>query len=68
MRGPAERDFDVMLKEGFFLPDDAGSLLGRVTDRDKKRRMPPGPREAWTEAEIKVLRDFVADLDKKQKK
>ena len=68
LRGTADRDFDFMLKEGFFLPDDAGSLLGRVADKDKKRRMPPPPRAAWTEAEIKTLRDFVMDLDKKQKK
>jgi hypothetical protein len=68
LRGTADRDFDMMLKDGFFLPDDAGSLLGRVADTDKKRRMPPGERAAWTEAEIKTLRDFVMDLDKKQKK
>jgi hypothetical protein len=68
LRGTPDRDFDVMLKEGFFLPDDAGSLIGRVGDKDKKRRMPPGPRAPWTEAEIKVLRDFVVDLDKKQQK
>ncbi|HEX3316028.1 MAG TPA: hypothetical protein VHR72_14115 [Gemmataceae bacterium] len=68
LRGVPSRDFDFMLKEGFFLPDDAGSLLGRVADKSKKRRMPPSPRAAWTEAEIKVLRDFVVDLDKLQKK
>jgi len=66
-RGDAGKDFAMLLKEGFFLPDDAGSLLSRVTDPDPKRRMPPGKLPAWSEADIKVLRTFVADLDRKQK-
>src|SRR6185312_16302785 len=27
LRGNADKDFGMLLKEGFFLPDDAGSLL-----------------------------------------
>jgi hypothetical protein len=66
LRGDAGKDFALMLREGFFLPDDAGSLLARITDKSPKRRMPPkGP--AWSEADVQVLRAFVRDLDKKQK-
>ena len=43
-------------------------LLARVEDRDAKRRMPPGKREAWTDPERKLLRDFVRDLHQKQQK
>jgi len=68
LRGDAGKDFVYLLKEGFFLRDDAGSLLARVSDKDKKRRMPPGLRAAWTDAEVSVLRAFVIDVDKKQKK
>ena len=48
--------------------DDSGSLLSRIEDKSAKRRMPPGKRTPWTEAETQVLRAFVVDLDKKQKK
>jgi hypothetical protein len=60
-----EKDFRMLLKEGFFLKDDAGSLLDRVVEKDKKRRMPPDNLPPWTEAQVRVLRDFVNDLDKK---
>jgi hypothetical protein len=68
MSGDADRDFRMMVRDGFFLKGDAGSLLARVLDTDKKRRMPPpskGP--AWGQADVKVLSDFVNDLHKKQK-
>jgi hypothetical protein len=68
LTGKADKDFAMLVKAGFFLPDDAGSLLGRVTDPDPKRRMPPGKRPHWSDKEIAVLRDFTADLNKKQKK
>jgi len=68
LTGAIEKDFPKMLKMGFFIPDDAGSLLGRVTDKDKKRHMPPPPRKSWTPEEIQLLRTFVMDMDKKQKK
>jgi hypothetical protein len=60
-----EKDFRMLLKEGFFLKDDAGSLLDRVVDKDKKRRMPPNNLPPWTETQVRVLREFVNDLDKK---
>lgn len=66
--GDAAKDFPLLVREGFFLPDDDGSLLGRIVDRDKSRKMPPGKRPAWTAAEVKTLRDFVAELDRRQKK
>ena len=51
----ADRDFDMMLKEGFFLPDDAGSLIVRVADTDKKRRI-ARTQATWNGSRIKVLR------------
>ena len=39
-----------------------------TTIKDAKRRMPPNGREGWSSKEIELLRTFVADLDKKQKK
>jgi hypothetical protein len=69
MTGNAEKDFRMMVKEGFFIPDDAGSLLKRIQSKDRKRRMPPpGKGEPWTDAEMKVLHNFVVDLEKKQQK
>src|SRR5204863_500760 len=56
--GNPDKDFVMLLRDGFFLKDDAGSLLERVADRDVKRRMPPN-RPAWPEADVKVLRTFV---------
>lgn len=66
--GEPSKDFHWLLREGFFDYGDRGSLLGRVTDKDQKRRMPPHPREAWTEEEIEVLRKFTMDVDAKQQK
>jgi hypothetical protein len=67
LTGKLNKDFPMLIKEGFFLPDDAGSLLGRVTDPDKERRMPQD-QAPWTKQEVEVLRAFVVDLDKKQQK
>src|SRR5436190_13593186 len=39
MSANADKDFRAMLRDGFFLKGDAGSLLARVLDTDKKRRM-----------------------------
>src|SRR5262245_22650245 len=41
MSGEADRDFRMLLRDGFLLKGDAGSLLERITDPDPKRRMPP---------------------------
>lgn len=68
LRGDVAKDFAFLVKEGFFIPKDPGSLLGRITDKDKKRHMPPAPRPSWTDAEIQILRDFEADLERKQSK
>ncbi|MCI0684175.1 MAG: hypothetical protein L0Y71_18860 [Gemmataceae bacterium] len=67
LTGQVERDFPMLLREGFFIPDDAGSLLGRITDKDPERRMPRSKVGLWTDAETKLLAQFVADLDKKQR-
>lgn len=77
MSGNVDKDFLMLLKEGFFLHPDAGSLLGRVTEKDPERRMPhkyvpgkkqPVPGEPWPEKDMQILRDFVIDLDRKQQK
>ncbi len=65
--GKSDADFRMLLKEGFFLKDDSGSLLHRVESK-KKDRMPPIKLPAWNDADQVVLRAFVADLDKKQAK
>jgi len=74
MTGDIDKDFPMLIKQGFFIPGDAGSLLGRMLDKDLKRVMPPPAKDAnfkrphWTEPEMAVLRTFVIDLDKKQKR
>jgi len=70
MKGDAAKDFRMLLKEGFLLPDDSGSVLTRVTTKDKKQMMPPPGKgsDPWTKADADVLRKFMADLDKKKKK
>lgn len=67
--GNAEKDFRMMVKEGFFIPNDSGSLLTRIKSKDRKQRMPPpGKGDPWTDAEKEVLHKFVVDLDKKQQR
>ncbi|MCI0641552.1 MAG: hypothetical protein L0Y72_15255 [Gemmataceae bacterium] len=74
MTGDIDKDFPMLIKQGFFIPDDAGSLLARMLDKDPKRIMPPPAKDPkfkrphWTEKELALLRAFVVDLDKKQKK
>lgn len=67
LSGDPDKDFRTLLRQGFFLKDDAGSLLGRIEDTNKKRRMPPDKLPGWTEAEKKPLRDLVDAIDRKQK-
>lgn len=67
--GNLEKDFRMLIREGFFLPNDSGSMVAHILSKDRKKRMPPpGKGDPWTEAEVKVLQDFVVDLDKKQQK
>ena len=74
--GNVDKDFRMLLREGFFLHPDDGSLLGRLIDKEPKRRMPvkqgPGnnyaPADPWPDTDIQVLRQFVVDLQKKEKK
>jgi hypothetical protein len=66
LTGELSKDFPMLVREGFFIPDDAGSLLGRVTDPDPERRM-PRKGKPWTDAEVQTLKTFVVDLNKKQK-
>ena len=67
LSGEVNKDFPMLLKEGFFLPEDDGSLLGRLSDKDKLSRMPRG-KDPWADKELQILRTFVVDLHKKQKK
>jgi hypothetical protein len=69
MSGNIDKDFRMLVKDGFFLKDDSGSLLAHIKSKDRKKRMPPpGRGEPWTEAETNVLSMFVVDLDKKNQK
>jgi hypothetical protein len=69
MTGNLEKDFRMLVKDGFFIPNDSGSIMSHVTSKDRKKRMPPpGKGDPWTEEEVTMLKSFVADLDKKQQK
>ena len=69
MTGNAEKDFRMLVKDGFFIPDDTGSMLTRIDATNAKKKMPPpGKGEPWTKTEIERLDKFVADLEKKQQK
>lgn len=67
LSGDAKKDFAKMLKDGFFLHDDAGSILARVSEKDKTRRMPKG-KAPWTEQELQILRQFTLDMHTKETK
>ena len=67
MSGNTEKDFRMLIKQGFFLPEDTGSLHTRIVATNKKKAMPPpGKGDPWTKDDAEVLRQFVDDLDKKQ--
>jgi hypothetical protein len=69
MTGNVEMDFRMLLKQGFFIPDDSGSLHTRIISKNKKQVMPPpGKGDPWTKDEAEVLRKFIDDLDTKQQK
>jgi hypothetical protein len=66
--GKADDDFRALLKEGFLLADDPGNLVARIETKDRKAKMPPGKRPAWPAADAQILRQFIADVDKAQKR
>jgi hypothetical protein len=69
LTGNAEKDFRMLLKDGFFIPDDTGSMLTRIDSKTPRKKMPPpGKGDPWMKSEIEVLDRFVADLEKKQQK
>jgi hypothetical protein len=68
LSGDPQKDFDMLIRDGFFLPDDEGSLLGMVTHKDPTLRMPPAPRKGLSAEDIKVLRDFTAEVNRRQRK
>ena len=68
LTGQVDKDFPKLVKDGFFVPDDPGSLLGRMMEKDPKRRMPPDKKQAWSDKELELMKTFVTDLEKKQKK
>ena len=68
VKGEPDKDFRYMLRAGFFLKGDAGSLLSRINETQKNRTMPPPELPRWTDAEKKILSDFVNDVHAKQKR
>lgn len=69
MTGKIETDFPMLVRDGFFIPGDSGSIHAHVISKDRKKLMPPpGKGERWTPQEVEILEKFVADLDKKQQK
>src|ERR1700722_19791513 len=54
-KGDSAKDFRMLLKEGFFIPGDSGSILTRITSTNKKEQMPPpgkGDRVAKSDVEL----------------
>ena len=64
--GDPKKDFPKLLREGFFLYKDSGSILDRVVTKDQKRRMPRKEKDRWPDKEIDILREFTIAVDKKQ--
>lgn len=69
LTGELDKDFRMLVKDGFFIPGDAGSILAHVSSKDRKRRMPPpGKGDPWSKEEIDLLTKFVAAVEEKQQK
>jgi hypothetical protein len=69
LSGDPDKDFRMLLRNGFFLKDDGGSLLGRIEDTNPKRIMPPpGKAPTWSESDRRSLRELVDAIDQKQKR
>jgi hypothetical protein len=67
-KGKPGEDFHSLLKNGFLLANDSGNLVALIETKDKKRKMPPGNRPAWADKDIRILKQFIADVDDKQMK
>jgi hypothetical protein len=66
--GKADVDFRKLLADGFFLHNDSANLVAVIETKDLKKRMPPGKRPSWAGDDVKLLKQFIADVDKKQKR
>jgi hypothetical protein len=66
--GKADTDYRKLLTDGFLLHNDSANLVAVIETKDRKKRMPPGQRPAWAAEDVKVLKQFIADVDKKQKR
>ncbi len=66
--GKAGEDYRKLLADGFLLHNDSANLVAVIETKDRKKRMPPGQRPAWGADDIQVLKQFIADVDKKQKR
>lgn len=64
--GKPEKDFAMLVGKGFLIPDDLGSILELVRTSNRKIKMPPGNRPAWTENEIRILEKFVKAVEQRQ--
>ena len=52
LSGKLDKDFRMLVKDGFFIPDDTGSLHTRITEANQKKKMPPpGKGDPWSKAE-----------------
>jgi hypothetical protein len=60
----AASSYQMLLAGGRFKADNPASLLNRVAAPDDARRMPPSGMPGWPEADVAVLRAFMADLEK----
>src|SRR5437867_511798 len=38
MTGNVEKDFRKLVKDGFFIPNDSGSIVAHITSKDRKKR------------------------------
>jgi hypothetical protein len=63
----ADTAFKYLLGNNFFDPESPTGLLARI-NAPKERRMPPAPFQPWTEQEIAILNDFIADLNHRLRK
>jgi hypothetical protein len=58
--------FGRLLSDGYFDRSNPSSILARVAQKKDKYRMPPVPAHPWSNAEIRILRTFIEDLNIKR--